>query len=374
MKVNEKGDCFQREREIEIEIRFGKAGRRVGGREGEIFAMTTDGVTAEDAGRKRSRDLEHARKELASVMERIEGTGGLAGRPIKYFRARRLLARSARRARSSRLLPLLPATAGKHLWILAPILASILGRAAWNYGQAARHHKCLAELPPFTQKIFRPAEDCSICRGVEQVDRILDVDPSIFEERYAYSGRPVVVVDAAINWTATEVFSFPFFKSLYEGVDGNCQFFPYRTEFKSLREVFEMSADRSLLEEGTEPWYVGWSNCDEEIGSLLRQHYHRPYFLPATAETEKTDWIFMGSHGYGAPMHVDDVEHPSWQAQIKGEKLWILDPPRECHYACKRLEVIVHPGEIIVLDTNRWYHQTVIVSEEMSITIGAEYD
>lgn len=46
------------------------------------------------------------------------------------------------------------------------------------------------------------------------------------------------------------------------------------------------------------------SNCDEEIGSLLRQHYQRPYFLPVTAETEKTDWIFMGSHGYGAPMHV----------------------------------------------------------------------
>lgn len=43
---------------------------------------------------------------------------------------------------------------------------------------------------------------------------------------------------------------------------------------------------------------------------------------------------------------VDDVEHPSWQAQIKGEKLWILEPPRECHYSCKRLEVIVHPGEI----------------------------
>lgn len=52
----------------------------------------------------------------------------------------------------------------------------------------------------------------------------------------------------------------------------------------------------------------------------------------------------------GASMYyffqVDDVEHPSWQAQIKGEKLWILDPPRECHYACKRLEVVVHPGEI----------------------------
>lgn len=36
----------------------------------------------------------------------------------------------------------------------------------------------------------------------------------------------------------------------------------------------------------------------------LRQYYHRPYFLPTTAENEKTDWIFMGSPGYGAPMHV----------------------------------------------------------------------
>ena len=103
---------------------------------------------------------------------------------------------------------------------------------------------------------------------------------------------------------------------------------------------------------------------------MLRKHYQRPYFLPVTAESEKTDWIFMGSHGYGAPMHVgtrrasiyrrnslnklkqisffqvDDVEHPSWQAQIKGEKLWTLEPPRECHYACNALEVVVHPGEI----------------------------
>ncbi|CAK9814733.1 hypothetical protein ANTPLA_LOCUS8320 [Anthophora plagiata] len=163
-------------------------------------------------------------------------------------------------------------------------------------------------------------------------------------------------------------------KSLYDGEDANCQFFPYKTEFKSLQDVFDMNADRSSLEKGTKPWYVGWSNCDEEIGNVLRQHYRRPYFLPVNAESEKTDWIFMGSHGYGAPMHVDDVERPSWQAQIKGEKLWILEPPRECHYSCNRLEVVVYPGEIIVLDTNRWYHQTKIVSNEMSITIGAEYD
>lgn len=51
------------------------------------------------------------------------------------------------------------------------------------------------------------------------------------------------------------------------------------------------------------------SNCDEKIGVILREHYQRPYFLPATAESKKTDWIFMGSNGYGAPMHVGFIQN-----------------------------------------------------------------
>ncbi|XP_076634798.1 uncharacterized protein LOC143348461 [Colletes latitarsis] len=306
------------------------------------------------------KSFETARNELRAIVAKIE-ENGFANRTLKLFHAQSLLKPGGSKFRK------------RHLWILL-IFAWILGQFLWNYARSARHDKCLAELPSFTQKIFRPAEDCSICRDVQQVDRISNVVPGTFEERYAYSGRPVVITDAMTNWTAPRVFSFMFFKSLYDGEDANCQFFPYKTEFKSLQDVFEMDASRSLLEEGTKPWYVGWSNCDEKVGNVLRQHYQRPYFLPPTAESEKTDWIFMGSNGYGAPMHVDDVAHPSWQAQIKGQKLWILEPPRECHYNCNRLEVVVHSGEIIVLDTNRWYHQTRIVSEEMSITIGAEYD
>ena len=29
---------------------------------------------------------------------------------------------------------------------------------------------------------------------------------------------------------------------------------------------------------------------------------------------------------------------------------------------------------VVVLDTNKWFHQTDIVGEELSITIGSEYD
>ena len=46
------------------------------------------------------------------------------------------------------------------------------------------------------------------------------------------------------------------------------------------------------------------SNCDSRAANILRQHYKRPYFLPVVSESSSTDWIFMGSPGYGAHMHV----------------------------------------------------------------------
>lgn len=53
-------------------------------------------------------------------------------------------------------------------------------------------------------------------------------------------------------------FSYSFFKNLYLGQSANCQFFPYKTEFKNLQDVFNMSDNRALLKPGTDPWYVGW--------------------------------------------------------------------------------------------------------------------
>ncbi|XP_064122537.1 uncharacterized protein LOC135226756 [Macrobrachium nipponense] len=239
--------------------------------------------------------------------------------------------------------------------------------------------QCTIDMPPAVQDLFRPPVDCGMCRDVTHVEKIHSVSPAFFEERYAYSGRPVVVTDGQQNWSARNTFSFAFFKSIYsedspvlENFERTCQFFPYQTEFRNLRQVFNMSEARANMH--GDPWYIGWSNCDSSAANILRRHYERPYFLPQSAESSKTDWIFMGSPGYGAHLHVDHVGNPSWQAQIKGRKLWTLVPPPECYYQCVPLEVQVNPGEIIVLDTNIWYHKTLIVSEDLSVTIGSEYD
>lgn len=37
---------------------------------------------------------------------------------------------------------------------------------------------------------------------------------------------------------------------------------------------------------------------------------------------------------------------PSWQAQLSGSKLWLLVPPPECYFQCRRFEVVVKQGDI----------------------------
>lgn len=113
-----------------------------------------------------------------------------------------------------------------------------------------------------------------------------------------------------------------------------------------MREALSIPAERVNYEPGTKPWYFGWSNCNYKVAQELRKHYGRPYFLPDLSENNHIDWIFMGGSGLGAHMHVDNVRLPSWQAQIKGTKQWILAPPPECYYECSTFPVTVHTGDV----------------------------
>jgi hypothetical protein len=206
-------------------------------------------------------------------------------------------------------------------------------------------------MPKDLDKVFRKPDDCSFCLNINSGQWISDIDPNEFEDKFAYNGNVVIVTDATKNWTATEVFDFKFFKDLYEKEDPrrktlDCQFFRYKTEFKNLFDALQMNQDRVEYKHGTEPWYFGWSNCNEQIASKLRKHYSRPYFLPKTSELNAIDWIFMGGRGLGAHMHLDNVRLPSWQAQLKGRKEWLLAPPPECIFKCHFFSVVVNPGEI----------------------------
>lgn len=220
----------------------------------------------------------------------------------------------------------------------------------WNFDKISTK-KCLISLPSEIDKIFRQPSNCDFCRDIKSARRVSQITPEEFEDKFAYSGEVVIVTDAMQNWTAQDKFDFWYFKNLYENHDPkrktlDCQFFRYKTNFKNLFEALRMPIERVKYQKGTEPWYFGWSSCNEQIAMKLREHYDRPYFLPRNSELNAIDWIFMGGRGLGAHMHLDNVRLPSWQAQLKGEKEWKLAPPPECLFECHSFYVIVQPGEI----------------------------
>ena len=130
--------------------------------------------------------------------------------------------------------------------------------------QSLFSEECLVAVDSLLITLFRPPVNCRICRGLTQVDRVSRLSHEQFEERYAYSGRPVIVTDAMSNWSALQTFNFEFFRGIYSHdsptlvASEDCQFFPYESGFRNLSDVFLMTNERANLHSGSEPWYIGW--------------------------------------------------------------------------------------------------------------------
>jgi hypothetical protein len=202
--------------------------------------------------------------------------------------------------------------------------------------------ECAIPVPEIFFTTMRPIDDCSMCINVNEIKRVEKITKKEFLEKYAYSGIPVIITDAAKNWTAAHVVNYTFLKDLYKNLDDIayrkriskidihrnenspilntfnsivetddqrsvenekdvCQFFRYRTNFTGLDDLFEMD---ETDERFNKPWYVGWSNCNSYAADILRNHYSRPYFLPDESEISRIDWIFMGTPNYGANIHI----------------------------------------------------------------------
>eukprot|EP00118_Oscarella_pearsei_P005349 m.24540 g.24540 ORF g.24540 m.24540 type:complete len:331 (+) comp28638_c0_seq3:15-1007(+) len=325
-----------------------------------------------------------ARTQFADILARARNEFGLSDNEIANLPTVERLASSPGRKRRTTVLLFL----GIILPVLAIAMEAKYKLIDWpkvvniTLGLELSKQQCLLDNFEGISDTMRPYVNCDVCRNITAIEAVYNITQEEFMSRFAYTSRPVLIKNATTGWTAHKTFSFDFFKELYppespvlENTERDCQFFPYRTSFENLGQVFNISEERRSGTEG-EPWYIGWSNCDSDVSNRLRKHYTKPYFLGDSTETSKTDWIFMGSPGYGAHLHIDAVEKPSWQAQIRGQKQWILEPPPECYFECpsSRISAIMITGDIIVVDTTRWFHETHILGDEISITIGSEYD
>ena len=152
----------------------------------------------------------------------------------------------------------------KVIWfIVLPTIVILLGLSFKDTDSSTR---CLIdpELVLLNDIIRKPSNCSQMCEGVNEVPRVSNLSKEDFIATYAYSARPVVITDAAKNWSAIGKFSFKFFKRLYasnmEAAEENLEeggvFFSYTSGFDSLAEALEMSKKRA--EWRGKPWYIGW--------------------------------------------------------------------------------------------------------------------
>ncbi|XP_050527241.1 uncharacterized protein LOC126897571 isoform X2 [Daktulosphaira vitifoliae] len=204
-------------------------------------------------------------------------------------------------------------------FVLFIAISAISGSNHWNQISDSLHQvwqnniapfisggykQCAVALPDFFEDVLRPPINCSFCIGLESIDVVSNLSIETFEKEYAYTGRPVVVTnDQSIRQSAS--FSFQLFKNLSKAHRlKSCQYFPYKTEFDTLEEALNMDEGRSNLRPGYVPWYIGWSICELKYINRLKNYVAIPSFLSPESDIKQTLWIFMGTPGHGAPMHI----------------------------------------------------------------------
>ena len=78
-----------------------------------------------------------------------------------------------------------------------------------------------------------------------------------------------------------------------------------------------MPEEQWKLQGDYKPWYIGWGNeCDKRASDIIKQYYEVPNFLPKGLASAEREWIFMGTPGFGADFHTDNLPYPTWQAQV----------------------------------------------------------
>ncbi|CAM9213798.1 unnamed protein product, partial [Ectocarpus fasciculatus] len=120
-------------------------------------------------------------------------------------------------------------------------------------------------------------------------------------------------------------------------------------------------------------------------------------------ETTSPVWVFIGRNSeqmdvlVGRPEHTDDVSHDgTWHFQAKGSKVWFLRPAESPEWghspvvvggsgkgvessfsdALPRLKVVVNEGDVFMLNTRIWWHQTRIPytsKRGLSISYARDY-
>ncbi|CAL8125519.1 unnamed protein product [Orchesella dallaii] len=243
--------------------------------------------------------------------------------------------------------------------------------------------RCLIPVNHIIMEIARPLADCAYCSAGDAVIEMNEIPSKEEFLKVAYLSKTIIIRGGAEKLGVTKRnLSIDKIKDIFASERGGIRavayestFLPFTSPFNTLEDALEIVNDNFIWTGEDGPWYFGWSNEHLGASKKLKKLFPRPDFLPDEYDTTGSDWIFIGTPGPGAPMHLDYVRRPSWQAQLSGIKRWQVRPVYECESACPNtVTFTVNTGDMVFVDTNLWFHQTFVEGDKLSMSIGWEYD
>lgn len=229
---------------------------------------------------------------------------------------------------------------------------------------------CLINNPYLPEKKLSE-EDCVACKELPlqmeegDLERLIDVNTTMVTDEFLYADWPLVVTDPVRDWPVDKdgklLFSLKMVKELYmtnpslvEGSElDTCEFFSTMEESKNIFDYIK------ALNEDTLPtkYHVAWENCQPSAAKVFRLYTKRPYFLPAMAESSKSNQIIVAKGDFeGDVFHIpQQVDSASWIAVLTGRMMIHLVPHEECNsFNCKEVSFVLSAGEAMLVSTRIW--------------------
>ena len=128
--------------------------------------------------------------------------------------------------------------------------------------------------------------------------------------------------------------------------------------------------DRQMTTTTTCSWYVSFIvQRDKDAMRRILETVPRPTVPSPSVATKAVHrdcvWVFYGQNRGsrpldGRPEHLDSVSniHGTWHVQVRGRKIWYLRQNKDA----PAIRVECRPGDLLLIDTQRWWHHTEIPS------------
>ncbi|KAI0226288.1 hypothetical protein LSAT2_023083 [Lamellibrachia satsuma] len=255
-------------------------------------------------------------------------------------------------------------------------LASIQILPHWDWSKLYNEH-CLIENPYYTEAELTE-EDCLRCENLTVISRVSTLSQAVMADYHLKQEIPVIVTDAMTDWPAMDKFNVKFLDQLYSTQDDMKRMMPCMFD-SDVNNVYD--DPRVLLPKVASgkisQWYAHWENCDKLCAKVIRQFYHRPYFVPPMVEMADTNWIFVASqYNNSQPKIVNIARNMVLFAQLHGSSKIQLLPKSPCNTTCSTLYCTLHRGEILAVTDVTWRLEYIPTgaAESIAVGIGGLYD